>query len=319
MGKKTKDSLYGQTVELKVKKLSAADSGEQVAPHDVQILRTGTFRDFFSEFEISKKMLKQMEKNFNEGVQRTDLMVDFSHENWGKAAGWFQELELKENGNELWAVIDWTPNANKKIVEKEFRYFSAELSFDHQDNETGKKFGATLLGAGLTNRPFIKDMQPTTQLSEDERKLAMEKKMEELTSENKTLSESVKTLSDQNKQLKTDAIVSKAEIKKLQDEKINSAKEAKFNKLLTDGKAVAAQKEAYMSGDFEKFAELQENVNLSGSGSGADSKTLSKEKAEDKVIELAEKKMEKNKDLDMGTATSEVLDENKELDKIING
>jgi hypothetical protein len=37
---------------------------------------------------------------------------------------------------------------------------------DYKDNEGGTAYGPTLMGAGLTNRPFVKEMQPIVQLAD---------------------------------------------------------------------------------------------------------------------------------------------------------
>ena len=66
------------------------------------------------------------------------------------------------------ARVDWTPNGEKILAEKEFRYLSAEFDVDYTDNETPDiSHGTVLLGAGLTNRPVIKRMDAVITLSEN--------------------------------------------------------------------------------------------------------------------------------------------------------
>jgi hypothetical protein len=55
--------------------------------------------------------------------------------------------------------------------------------------------------------------------------------------------------------------------KKQQEDKKLSEKTSNFNKLLSEGKAVEAQREAFMKDDTVKFAELAQSVNLQGNGS----------------------------------------------------
>lgn len=80
-----------------------------------------------------------------------------------------------------------------------------------------------------------------------------------------------------------------AEKNKLVEEKKLSDKEAKFNLLLTEGKAVVAQKEAYLAGDMDKFFSLSEKVNKDGKGS-SDNSTLTDEQKTEKILKLAEEK-----------------------------
>jgi Mu-like prophage I protein len=80
-----------------------------------------------------------------------------------------------------------------------------------------------------------------------------------------------------------------AEKKSAEDAKLMAEKEQKFSVMLSEGKACAAQKKAFMKGDMEEFVKLSEPVNLktrgtssSGDGSG--------DKDED-ILKLAEAKM----------------------------
>ena len=126
----------------------------------VQLMRTGKFmHPFFEDFEITEEMFKSFKKNFNKKVKKIDLAVDFSHNSHLEAAGWIRKVELRENNTQLWITVEWTEAARQKILDKEYRYMSADFTIDFVDNETSKKFGPTLNGAALTNRPFIKDME----------------------------------------------------------------------------------------------------------------------------------------------------------------
>lgn len=151
-------------------------SGEGNRIRSMQILRTGEFSDpRYSRFEISKAMLADMVKNFSEGVRGVIPALDYKHESDDVAAGWFKALYLKDDGNELWADIEMTPKGEKILADKEFGYVSADFDTEYQDNETLKKFGCVLLGAGLTNRPVIKRMESVIQLAEKEKDPVSEK------------------------------------------------------------------------------------------------------------------------------------------------
>lgn len=133
----------------------------------VQLFRTGTFyHSEYGQFQIKPEDLKTMEHNFKNKVRGIDIAIDYKHDSEDIAAGWIQSLELSNDGTELWAKVDWTPQGKKVLSEKEFRYLSPDFTFNYQDNESLKKFGPVLLGAGLTNRPTIKNMEPVVELSE---------------------------------------------------------------------------------------------------------------------------------------------------------
>lgn len=144
--------------------------GQNASPHVkplVQLLKTGDFTDpRYGNFEITSKTLIKLKENFDNKVRRIDIMIDFAHASDLEAAGWIKALELREDDSQLWAVVDWTPSGRKRLADKEFRYLSADFVQDYQDNESLKKFGPCLLGAGLTNRPVIKGMDPVIELQE---------------------------------------------------------------------------------------------------------------------------------------------------------
>lgn len=68
------------------------------------------------------------------------------------------------------------------------------------------------------------------------------------------------SMKEENAKLVKDLAAEKASIAR-------SKKEVEFNELLAKGKAVAAQKEAFLAGDLAKFLELAQPVNLSQTGS----------------------------------------------------
>lgn len=123
-------------------------------------------------------MLSEMVENFENESRGIVPALDYMHESQNIAAGWFKKLFIKasENGHELWAQIEMTPNGAKVLSDKEFGYVSADFDTEYQDNETGEKHGCVLLGAGLTNRPVIKRMASAISLSEKE-SMKTEKKL----------------------------------------------------------------------------------------------------------------------------------------------
>ena len=80
-----------------------------------------------------------------------------------------------------------------------------------------------------------------------------------------------------------------AELKK---EKELMEKNQAFDKKLSEGVVVEAQRQAFIDKDMDKFLSLQSEIKLSETGSNVIPKEskLTKENFEDKIIELAEKR-----------------------------
>jgi phage I-like protein len=86
-----------------------------------------------------------------------DLVIDYEHQSLqgqqAPAAGWIKDLEARGDG--LWARVEWTPQAQEYLRNREYRYFSPVLQLDP---ETRKP--QALLQVGLTNVPAIKRLPP---------------------------------------------------------------------------------------------------------------------------------------------------------------
>ena len=138
-------------------------------------------------FSITRDTLQTMVENYDAKVRGVDLAVDFAHRADEEAAGWITGLELVETPREceLWADVEWTPDGHAAVGGKKFRYISPDFAFSWTDNETGTKYGPTLFGAGLTNRPVIKNMATTVELTEvkEMAKKPAKKKISEMTAE----------------------------------------------------------------------------------------------------------------------------------------
>jgi len=251
--------------------------GKKTAPKEIQILKTGNFNhEYFGKMEINSKMLQQMKTNFDSKVRGIDLAVDYSHDNHKEAAGWIKALSIKNEGNELWAEVEWTPAGKAKLETLEYRYLSAEFSTNYIDNETSMEYGCCLFGAGLTNRPFVKNMKPTTELKE---KTKMdEKKMQELQDANNSLLAEKAALEAERKQLqdKLAAIEAEAAVK---------VKETEFNALLAEGKVVPAQKDAFINGNMAEFIKNAAKINLDEKGSAEEGTKEEPTKTEEQEAE----------------------------------
>lgn len=146
-------------------------------------------------------------------------------------------------------------------------------------------------------------------LADTEAQLAAEKAEKEATALKLSELQAAKAKSDKEA---ADAAAKADADKKLADQK------AKFDVMLSAGKAVEAQREAFMAGDMVKFAELAKPLNTKASGSEGEDEGDDADKGEkdfsDEVMALAEP-IAKEKNVPLKAAISEVLKSNKELNE----
>lgn len=308
--------------------------GDNATSPRVQVLRVGSFNHpKYGQFDITKQVLSEMKANFDRKIRGIDIAFDYFHESDKEASGWPTELYLMEDGNELWAKVDWTPNAQKKLTEREIRYFSPDFAFKWEDPETGASYNNVLFGGGLTNRPFVKEMAAIVAAEGEEMKT-----LEELSKEVKKLSDAAEGLQgeheklkaahaalqkehgdlkakmaemqaadgdpaepdaddEEKKQLKAKLAEYEEKAKKAEEAKQMAEKELAFSKLLSEGKAVAAQKESFVKGDMNEFIKLAQPVNLGGTGHGGGTGEQAAGQREDRILKLAEEKMSKDSKL----------------------
>lgn len=366
-------------------KLNDISTGETPVPPRIQLLRTGTFTDpRYNTFKITPVHLSEMKKNFDAKVRGIDIAIDYSHDNQDEAAGWIQELTLEEHDGEtqLWATVKWTKAAELCLSDKEYRYVSAEFMLDYVDNETQKHYGPCLLGAGLTNRPVIKEMNPVIELQEgkgkkmandskkvppgkedisdedkDKKIAEMEEKLAEYAEKEKLAEgtskgkkgnpsdggkdtegddkgvegegdgedstdddgDDVAGLKKKMAKMSAKLAAYEASSKEMSEKMVLTEKKAKFALMMSEGKAVKAQEKAYLAGDLDQFAALQQPIKLGKTGHsredavGGGTMKLSDQPAQAEAMKLAEDKMASKKDLAIGDALSLVLKENPDL------
>ncbi len=324
---------------MRLKKTSAfslvLSEGDKV-PNENQILRVGSFNHpKYGKFEITKQVLAEMKANFDARVRGIDISYDYYHDSDEDASAWVKSVELREDGSELWGQVDWTPKARQKLAERELRYFSPDFAFQWTDPETGTAFNNVLFGGGLTNRPFVKEMQAIvadetkleeTYMNELEKaqaalKLAeakilklsednaeAEKKMADMVPKaqgNDKIAElegKIAALQAELAKAKGDSEAALAEKKKLEEAAQLAEKVSAFNILLSEGKACVAQKEAFISGNMTEFIKLAQPTNMKPAGrSSSDDGQTDDTKA---IIKLAEEKQKANPKLSRGDAIS---------------
>jgi len=134
----------------------------------VQLLPSGQFssKDGRPEDVDSGKWLMDKEAfailKANAALRTNDYHFDYEHQTMyteenGKpapAAAWFEDFEYIE-GEGLFALdVNWTPDGQKAVDDKEYRYTSAVFSYD---TKTGRP--TSLMHVALTNDPAVDGMK----------------------------------------------------------------------------------------------------------------------------------------------------------------
>lgn len=322
--------------------IALAEGTDGKAPQKIQLLRVGTFlHSNGKQFTVSPETILKLAENFKKGTRKSDIPIDYKHDNDDVAAGWIRGVEPSADGTQLWAEVEWTPKGAQVITEKEFRYFSPEFHPNYQDNESLKYHGPTLLGGGLTNRPIIKGMEPVIQLHEFSEAAASptpegQKKPKENpvkaaemptdpaqidAMEPDALKALCKSMMAEMASMKTASSQMAEKVAGMETAQKCAEKKASFAKMLSEGKVVAAQEQAWIDGDVIKFAELSKPLNPAAAGNGAPGEGAAistKADAQAEVLKLAEVKMTEKKAKNKGEAISLVLAERKDLSKLVN-
>lgn len=142
--------------------------GPQQAPTKIAISQTGVYTPAFGDpREINEQMFDKMIENFEADTLKTKPSVYYGH--WDvkrAAAGEIKELFKAYNDTLsktiLYARVEWTPQGKRAILEKEYKYISAEFAYDFKramDKEGNvNSYGAVLTGVALTNEPAVYDI-----------------------------------------------------------------------------------------------------------------------------------------------------------------
>lgn len=120
------------------------------------------------KIEISSKTLSEVKSNFDNNERQIELAVDENHEPNHKALARYRELYLKDNKNSLFAKLELTQKGADLLNEWAYKYFSPEIVFKKQDEESWKIVSNLLIGGAFTNRPFFKAMKPLLASEESE-------------------------------------------------------------------------------------------------------------------------------------------------------
>lgn len=304
--------------EIKLAESKKSADGSTPETSDIQIMKVGDYQHpWYGNFQLTTELFQLMISNWTAKTYGIDSMIDYDHE-VAEAAGWIKSLFLSADSQELWAMVQWTPPGQLCLDNKEYRYISPDFSFNYTDNEGEVQYGPVLFGAALTNRPFVKGMSAVVGLNETHGGNEMD--LKELTAENVKLSEKIKTIeaasASEAKRLSDEKVELEKQITVLKTEAETSKKEGAFALLLSEGKAVPAQKEAFMKGDTVEFAKLAGKINLSETGKGGEGAEVDPkdEKAKEaKVVKLAEGFLADKSASSMGDALKMVFKQHPEL------
>lgn len=140
----------------------------------IEMLREGKYKHpWYGDLDFNRKYLLKLIENFLNDVVDREIAFDSSHAPWEGATGWLKTLSLrrrifKDRKRRYVLTGDVKPTKwGKDLVEGErFKYYSIEVNDKFEDKETGEDYGPTIMGGGLTNRPFIPGMR-SIQMSED--------------------------------------------------------------------------------------------------------------------------------------------------------
>jgi len=118
----------------------------------------------YGEMDFSEDALKGYAASVTKRTLGTvDPVIDYDHQMYdGIAAGWVKGARVqaaKQPNDGLQLLVEWTDDAKKKIIAKEYKYFSPTFTTLWTDQH-GKEHKNVIFGGGLTNRPYLKNLVP---------------------------------------------------------------------------------------------------------------------------------------------------------------
>lgn len=233
----------------------------------------------YGKIKITSEDLKSMERNFKEQATGIDLAINEDHKK-ENAYGWIKDVFTSREGDVLYGQVIWNSKGISALSDKEYRYLSPEFKFSYTHPHTGQSFGPTLMGAALTNYPFLKmeaivelnNKQSTTEL-EMEKTISLTDHTKEVVELNSKINELEKVANKSTvviTKLKEEKVELSEKVKELESEKELSEKTAKNEKLFSENKINKAQLEALNSGKdlFEVLALSEKAPGEPKGGSG---------------------------------------------------
>lgn len=141
------------------------------APKWNQLAKVGQFRGHSAgPFELTPTTFEEICRNYA-AIDHGEVPVDFEHASeaaetdgsipqaGAPAQGWIKQLDNRNAGG-LWGLIAWGDLARQYILDGKYRFLSPAIRFGARHPETAQPIGARLTSVALTNRPFLRQMQP---------------------------------------------------------------------------------------------------------------------------------------------------------------
>ena len=127
----------------------------------IQLMPLGSYKHVMhGQIDITPEKVQKFEDNFRKNVRGITLDVDYDHKaHDGKAAGWIQDIQNR-GFDGLWGLVKWTQPAYQSLKAGEYKYFSPEFQDEWEHPQSAQTFENVLFGGAITNRPFLKDIQP---------------------------------------------------------------------------------------------------------------------------------------------------------------
>ena len=122
------------------------------------------------------------------------------------------------------------------------------------------------------------------------------------------------------KELEEGKLKGEEKLAEMKKEKELAEKNQAFDKKLSEGVVVEAQRQAFIDNDMDKFLSLQADIKLSESGNAQTPKesSFNESNFQDKIIALAEKRAREEK-IEIQDAISKELKENPKAQEFYNG
>jgi phage I-like protein len=117
------------------------------------------YHPVYGDIDFTTERLQRFADSINNRVREIDADIDYDHKKrTDEAAGWVKQASVKEDGLHL--LVEWTGEAAGKIRSKAYKYFSPEFVDEWEHPKTKVVHKDVLNGGAITNRPFLKDLQP---------------------------------------------------------------------------------------------------------------------------------------------------------------
>lgn len=129
----------------------------------VQALRTGhwDYPGMEGGLEITPALLSDLQGAFDAGIKGSEVPLNREHDD-ERPCGWVKGLQV--DGDALYALFEITdPDTRELVDQRSLRYASSELDLAWWDPEH-KAERAVFEGLALTNRPYLKNMEPIVAL-----------------------------------------------------------------------------------------------------------------------------------------------------------